>query len=452
MAARPGPRWRVLTESPDIAVELSRAASRLGVALEPELCAKPVVDCLSLEALDSVAIATAQPPSRSELAALAEHVSENLSDHHRPLPIALLGVSARRCDFGRDLGLWVIRDVEPLTVALVSARAMEDLGLDAPWLATRRGLSAPDRIRFERALSFTRGQPRTAGELHSGDDGLVVLRKGQQSVVLGPARAAAAALAGRAQLGSSPRPSMPTVDGVDPQAVLDIILGPARKLSDPASKSALNTYDVPFPAEELCSSPSRAAAEATRFGFPVRVALASPDLRIWDHPDLRVDRVGSASQTKEVFRQLSAVAALHDPEARVLGVTVSATKEPTAVVHARLAPIGRNLVELILGFADAHGVASQDEISTVLPCAEHQFRAAVGRLSGCSLLLGSRPPRVPSELADALLRAAAFVHEWRTEVVAVRLHPIAVHLDGTVEVQEACVEVSDAFERTLATG
>jgi hypothetical protein len=48
-----------------------------------------------------------------------------------------------------------------------------------------------------------------------------------------------------------------------------------------------------------------------------------------------------------------------------------------------------------------------------------------------------------------LQRLCAFVHDRRREVTQVELRPIALLLDGSVEVREACVTVSDAFERML---
>ena len=49
-----------------------------------------------------------------------------------------------------------------------------------------------------------------------------------------------------------------------------------------------------------------------------------------------------------------------------------------------------------------------------------------------------------------LLRVSAFVHERREQVESVELRPLALLLDGSVELREACVTVSDAFERSLS--
>ncbi|MFW6087556.1 MAG: hypothetical protein ACODAG_10160, partial [Myxococcota bacterium] len=78
---------------------------------------------------------------------------------------------------------------------------------------------------------------------------------------------------------------------------------------------------------------------------------------------------------------------------------------------------------------------------------------ALGRLRGSPLLLegdAADRRRAVSALGDVLLRLAAFVHEWRTEVDSVTLDPLALLVGGGIEVREACVAVSDAFERSLA--
>jgi hypothetical protein len=53
-------------------------------------------------------------------------------------------------------------------------------------------------------------------------------------------------------------------------------------------------------------------------------------------------------------------------------------------------------------------------------------------------------------LGDVLHRLAAFVQDHRHALESVELRPLALLLDGSVEVREACVAVGDAFERTLA--
>ena len=104
--------------------------------------------------------------------------------------------------------------------------------------------------------------------------------------VVGRARDLAPALAALRDLDRETPLFESSVDDVDTRAVLDVLFGPKRALSDPASKAALLPYGIPIPTEELCSSASRAAAEATRIGFPVRISLASPQ-RLMGEPSMR---------------------------------------------------------------------------------------------------------------------------------------------------------------------
>jgi hypothetical protein len=245
---------------------------------------------------------------------------------------------------------------------------------------------------------------------------------------------------------------------VDARAVLDVIFGPRRALSDPASKAALAPYGIPLPVEELCSSPSRAAAEAARIGYPVRISLASPELRVWDHPDLCVDMVDNAPRVRDTFRQLWAAAhhRLGNPpgvdDRRVLGVMITATSEASALLGVRATPLPQARVAAEIGFADPHGRASGDTTTTILPAEAGAIERCLQRLAGNALLLSAAPAlrkaRVEA-IADVLLRLAAFVNDRRREIEAVEVRPLAVLLDGSVEVREACIAVGDYFERSL---
>jgi acetyltransferase len=297
---------------------------------------------------------------------------------------------------------------------------------------------------------------------------------GTAAVEIGPAVHVADALrALRDTDRNSPRVEL-TVDGIDHKAVLDILFGPQRALSDPASKSALAPYGIPAPLEELCASASRAAVEAGRIGFPVRISLASPDLRVWDHADLAVDMVDNAARVRDTFRQLMGLAKarlsrgssdtprarpdaptmpyLSDVSDRLLGVMVTATSESTALLGVRAWPLPEGRVAMELSFADAHGAASDDRTLLVMPAPTNLVERALRRLAGASLVLGTRTAQRRAHLeaiADVLHRLSAFVHDRRREVSVCELRPLAVLLDGTVEVREACVTVSDAFERML---
>jgi acetyltransferase len=328
---------------------------------------------------------------------------------------------------------------------------------EEPWTASWRALPEIDQKRIQGALRST-APNKPAGRLVRGEAASIWWNGDAGTVQLGRGRDVATALAALAATDRHRPLVESSVDGVDAEAVLNVLFGPARALSDPTSKAALEPYGIPTPEEELCASPSRAASEAGRIGYPVRISLASPDLRIWDHPDLAVDMVDNAARVRDTFRQLLAQAKarlppdLRDAEKRLLGVMVTATSEALAQLWVRAAPLPCERVSIDIGFADPHGAAAGDCTRSVLPADEAAIERALMRLSGSSLLFGGSAARRKAHreaLADVLLRLCTFLQAHRREVRSVELRPLALLLDGSVEAREACVTVSDAFERSL---
>jgi hypothetical protein len=357
-----------------------------------------------------------------------------------------------------DLGVTALDEIE----VLLSALAMLEAGADHAWNASLRALGSADRARLEAALG---DGPRSGGGHLLPDDGGLLrwspasTEPGQR---VGKARDVAAALRALRDTDRDTPQVESSVDDVDPKAVVDVLFGPRRSLSDPASKAALAPYGIPLPDEELCASASRAAAEANRIGYPVRISLASPDLRVWDHPDLAFDMVDNAARVRDTFRQLMSLAkarleqrATRDPRAtdRLLGVMVTATSGASALLGIRAWPLPRGRVGMEIGFADPHGAVARDDTLAVLPAPLPAIERVLKRLRGSPLLFGGTPAQSKQHLdaiGDLLLRLSAFVHDRREQVETVEVRPLALLLDGGVEVREACVSVSDAFERSLA--
>lgn len=426
------PSWTVYCDDASVAVEVAQWAAAVDAHVSPEVVRRPLEAAREAArgAGGNVAAAMLEQPAAESLVELPERV-----------PLALLGAPATLRHLATDLGHPVVTELRPFASLLVLK------AIPRPWAASAKALEPVDRARFTGVLRGPRGSHR----LVAADGARVALQSDGRRWVVGEARDVAEALAALAAADREPRPAMPRVEGVDPQSVLDVILGPPRTLSDPASKAVLARYDVPLPIEELCSSPSRAASEASRIGFPVRVALASPELRIAEHPDLVAERVENAARTRDVFRQLMTLAKSRAPHAPILGVTVSATAASQAALQVRCRAVG-DLVVAEVGFADPHGLAAEDRTTIVLPCRAKDLERALGRLAGSALLLdgsaAERRTRVDA-IGDALLRVAALIHDWRAEIASVELRPLLILLSGEVEVREAYVTVTDAFQRSL---
>jgi hypothetical protein len=430
--------WSIFCDCPELAVDLKREAARIDLAVAPEVDHEPSRP--AIEALrdgSQVALAVGEP--------LAPDVVVQLADAGREaktkVPVAVIG--PQRLGVFHDLGLPAVHETGPL----IAVAALLDLDTDRPWAATTKELPSVDRVRLGESVSH-----KNDGRFVRIDDGLIGHVGGASKPrPIGAPRDVAAALQALRASQDAARPKVPVVQGVQSEAVMDVILGPKRALSDPASKAALQQYDVPLPLEELCATPSRAASEASRIGFPVRVALASPDLRLWDHPDLAAE-VYSSGQARDAYRQILAMAKSRSADARLLGVTVSASTLARTLLRVRMEPLSAGPVLTEIGFADPHGRASGDSTQTVLPASAKALERVLLRLQGSSLLLTGTPQErsaAVTAIGDVLMRLAAFVHQWRNEIEAVEVNPLAILVGGELEVREACVTVGDAFSRSL---
>jgi hypothetical protein len=430
--------WSIFCDCPELAVDVARDAERIGLSVEPEVHDRPWESAIeALSAGTPVGLAVEEPLAADVLVRL----SEAMRAQKQKIPVAVIG--PQPLGLLHDLGLPAVHETGPLA----AVAALLELATERPWAATTKELPAVDRVRLGDSVSH-----RSDGRFVRIDDGLIAHEgEGPQSKPIGSPRNVAAALRAMRASQDPSRPKVPVVQGVEADAVLEVILGPKRALSDPASKAALAPYDVPLPIEELCATPSRAASEAARIGFPVRVALASPDLRLWDHPDLAAE-VFSAGQARDAFRQIMAVAKNRSADARLLGVTVSASTMARTLLRVRMEPLAAGPVLAEIGFADPHGRASADTTQTVLPATAKALERVLLRLQGSSLLLqGTTPERsqAVSAIGDVLMRLAAFVHQWRGEIEAVEVNPLAILVGGELEVREACVTVGDTFSRSL---
>lgn len=446
---------RIICESAELAVDCLRAAEIVGLKVEPQVSAAWLKAGAAELPTGPVAVALEHLPSLDELVEL----SQARRGGEPTLVLAILGDSPK-ADWIRqvalDLGITAVSEIGPL----ISVLCLQDAGAQAPWTAATRGLGRADRVRLEGSLTQS---ARSGGALLRAEGGLLAwsLDAGGPGRVLGAGRDLATAIAALRDTDHDTPQVESSVDNVDPQAVLDVLFGPRRALSDPASKAALLPYGIPLPVEELCTSPSRAASEASRIGYPVRISLASPDLRVWDHPDLAVDMVDNAAQVRDTFRQLMGLAKSRleslgaaPASERLLGVMVTATSHAEALLGVHAWPLRGGRIAMEIAFVDPHGTAADDRTFAVLPAPLSAIERVLRRLSGHALIFrgtaAERKVRL-DEISDVLLRLSAFVNDRRAEVESVEVRPLALLLDGTAEVREACVKVSDAFERTLAT-
>jgi len=443
--------WVILCESSDLAEQTRICAEHIGLGAETRTTPEPTNAALRcIEAGQRTALVFLHEPRLEELVELW-HAS--LGRAHT-VALALPSWSEQQrvlVEVAAELGLCSVVELRPLCAALAL------LEQPAPWRAGIDELGPADRARLQTVVDHT--VPAHARFIRLDAQRIAYVGETDgRAVALGDSADVRDALLSLRRTERNQTEVESSVE-VDARAVLDVIFGPRRALSDPTSKSALAPYGIPLPVEELCSSASRAAAEASRIGYPVRISLASPDLRVWDHPDLHVDMVDNAARVRDTFRQLFALAQSRlaaDPahaaqaERRILGVLVTATSEPSALLRVYATPLPHGRVALRVGFADPHGRAARDETVTILPAEQPVVERALRRLAGAALLFDAASSEGGSrvdQVVDVLQRVAAFVNDRRREIESVELRPLAVLVDGNIEVREACVTVSDWFER-----
>lgn len=419
-------RIAIFTDDTDLAVELARVAAQLQMSIAPE-CVTDPWSCAS-----QGSILTLAAPTTSQLLEAARAFRQA----SRP---PLVGWIAQDGDamrgLAQDLGLIELDETRPFLAALAM---LETPGV-TPWTAQSRGLSRAARARLERAgWTVERG----GGRLSMLDDGIIAWQLDTNAARrLGEAVDVANAGRAHRSAASGALPGTASVDGVDATKVREVLFGPRRVLSDPASKAALAPYGMGLPFEELCTSPSRAAMEATRIGYPVKVSVASPDLRIWDHPDLVVPSALNAAAVREAFRVLMTMATERDPAARLLGVHVTADAAASALLHVDVRPALDDWAIATIA-RDAHSQATV----VALPTTTERIRRALQRARITTL----KDRTSLDALADALNRICAFVVDHRDAVVAVRIDPLGVLVGGGTECRETAVTIGDVFERSLA--
>jgi hypothetical protein len=439
---------RIICEGSELAVECAHLAQEFGVSVDPQIAEdwfREAVDRLS--AKESVALALLKSPSLDQIVEIS-HLARSKRSQVVLATVEGGDHTTRVNRAAGDMGVTAMSEMR----ALIAAVALLDAEVKSPWTASVRTLPTPDRSRVRKAMT-TGG--RSQGQLTREKGGVIAWSADSKSpkIALGEARDVATAITALRDTDRTTPNVEFSVEDVDEQAVLDVIFGPPRALSDPASKAALAHYGLAMPVEELCASASRTAAEANRIGYPVRVALASPDLRVWDHPDLAVDAIDNAARVREVFGLLTGLAKKRTPDARLLGVTVAAANEAVALLGVRATPLPLGRVAVKVSFADPHGKSADDAVLLVLPAPMTSIERALTRLRGRELILPGNRARTRSNLdaiGDTLMRVAVFVNELRDEIDAVELLPLALLTGGGVEVREACITVNDAFERIIA--
>lgn len=428
---------KILCDEAELALECAHLSQLLQLDVQPVLMGKDPPE------EHAEAYAFAHPP---EIQRLVQIASQNAL-------LAMLTedeINGSTLGLARDLGIAAVTEIRPLLAML----ALRSAGAERPWAADLKRLHDVDRVR----LGALRRLRQQGGGQFESSDGQVNWRgeSKRRPTRLGDARDVLAAVRAMHDAGAARAAQLTgaitPLQATDVAPIREALFGPARVLSDPASKGILARAGVPCPEEHLCTSASRAASEASRVGYPCAISLASPDLRGWDYPELRNVSISSAAAAKTAFEHLRASASDIDAGARIVGVTVAPVMLTQAELRIDARPFGDDRAIAEIGFSDPHGLASRDLTHTVLPVSPERIERILMRLRGHALLLPqARDARrhVMTGLTEVLTTLARLLVTFPDALVRVRVEPLRLLLSGDWMVGEASLEISDHFEKQL---
>ncbi len=203
-------------------------------------------------------------------------------------------------------------------------------------------------------------------------------------------------------------------------------------LAEHHSKQLLALYGVPIAVEEVAATADAAVAAAARIGYPVALKIHSADIpHKTEAGGLRL-RLGSASQVREAFGEVTANAAASVPQARLDGVLVAPMARPgiEMVIGAYqdpqfgpvlLAGLGGVLVEVL-----------RDTALRIAPVSRAQALSMLGELRGDALFDGVRgqAPADRAAVADVLVALSTLMLELGELIAEVDINPLIVHARG----------------------
>ncbi len=239
----------------------------------------------------------------------------------------------------------------------------------------------------------------------------------------------------RASLLEAFPPEPEILDGVRPAEAAEVLADAARGaegfIDSTAASRALAAYGVATPSEGLAATAQEAVAAARRFGFPVAMKIASPDIP--HKSDAGGVRLGlrSENEVSEAFREMRAAATASHPQAHVLGALVQPMiREGLEVIVGVVRD--EQFGPLVMFGAGGVEVESLRDVSFGLgPLSRVEAEGLIDSTQVGRRLRGNRgvPPADREAVVEALLRLAQLVVD-QPEIAEVEINPLRVFEEG----------------------
>ncbi len=216
------------------------------------------------------------------------------------------------------------------------------------------------------------------------------------------------------------------------KAVFEKVRADGRaSIGDFEARDIMRAYGLPMPKAELAESADQAVELAEKYGFPIVMKIASPD--ILHKTDVGGVKVGlkTVEEVRETFETMVRQAEKYVPGARIWGCLV---QEMAPQGHEILVGMNRDpqfgpLVTFALG--GIYVEVLKDATFRIAPFSEEEAYEMLGEIRAHALLDGVRgkPPADKAAIVDALLRINQLVQDF-PEIVELDINPLMVYDEG----------------------
>ncbi len=211
-------------------------------------------------------------------------------------------------------------------------------------------------------------------------------------------------------------------------------------LSEVEAKQVIKQAGISVVDTKLATSKEEAISISRRFGFPVALKIASPD--IVHKSDAGGVKLGleTARQVGKAYEDILQAVRQKHPQARIQGVVVQKMARPGVEVIIGMSKDDQFGPVLMFGLGGILVEVLKDVSFRIVPLAERDAAEMIREIKGYPLLEGYRGQEAVdvSHLEELLLKVSEFV-ERNPEVKELDLNPIFAYSDGAVAVDARVV-------------
>lgn len=305
--------------------------------------------------------------------------------------------------------------------------------------------SAGGDFQANTVVGTAEGSPKPVLFLWTGSiketSGLPLLQEGSVPLFYLPGRCAKAARrlldyhrVRDAILGERGSPDRPAPSDQAVKALRHVVAaGDGRPLSEYESKQVLARFGVPVTAEALCRDAEKAAAVASRIGYPVALKVMSPQVSHKTEAGAVRLNVQNAQELAAAHEELVAAVRSREPGARIEGVLVQEMVRGGVEVIAGVSRDPQFGPVLMLGLGGILVEALGAVAFRVCPIVPREAREMIAEVKGLSRLLAGyrgQPKADEEALVDLLVRVSEVAVEVRSEIASLDINPLAVLPEG----------------------